>query len=511
MHWGGGVGRGAPDAAASARRTPLANVCGMVALSSFVLGAAGFFAASLAFELVYADKFDKKIMVRICTCNDHLRRRLRSAMITFSLNVFPGGSPFAVHALDIERNSILVRGLIIVTGSILLATAPLMGFVHAFFPASVSPAAQYARGGEGMGKDRSKRGWKLWNFFLRHPFAVEGEGLGNGAGLAMYSAAESLSYPDGMYDKFHDMFHDKIWQDELFVRHQAPRAKILSIWRNGKEERRTGEKADDDKGTIQWIWKPVYATMGLGIDRCKANEKPPSNAVYMLVEQIIPSFHPCAEWFRISTLWRHEESAPRLGYCWRTFNKTADTRVQTDIIGGHAVLIKGGPRPFIGTHVDYGEDESDPSAHGFYDAGNKRWVDASKYSDALLKAYDLALSMHRELGKELPNVGWDVMVRESGPVFLEFNINNGFLVSDHGVDMCERMLGFYEDEYDKRVDPAATRRAEAEYCASLKSNSNGHANGNTNGHTNGHTNGYTNGAEKLAKMAIEVKPHVRPQ
>jgi hypothetical protein len=47
-------------------------------------------------------------------------------------------------------------------------------------------------------------------------------------------------------------------------------------------------------------------------------------------------------------------------------------------------------------------------------------VDASKYSDALLKAYDLALSMHRELGNELPNVGWDVMVRQSGPVFLEF-------------------------------------------------------------------------------------------
>lgn len=462
-------------------------------------------AGSLVFELIWADKFDKKIMVRICGCNDRLRRRLRSAMITFSLNVFPGGSPFAVHALDIERNSILVRSLIIVTGAILLATAPLMGFIHAYFPASISPVAQYARGGAGMGKDRSKRGWKLWMFFLRHPFAVEGEGLGNGAGLAMYSSAESLTYPDGMFDKFHDMFHDKIWQDELFVRHKAPRAKILSVWRNGKEERRTGESADDDKGRIQWIWKPVYATMGLGIDRCKDTDKPPANAVYMMVEQVMPSYHPCAEWFRISTLWRHEESAPRFGYCWRTYNKTSDTRVQTDIIGGHAVLLKGGPLPFVGTHEDYGERESDPTAHGFYDAGEKKWVDASKYHDALLKAFELALSMHAELGKELPNVGWDVMVRESGPVFLEFNINNGFLVSDHGVEQCERMLSFFEDEYDKRVPLAASRQAEAAYAVSLKSD--GHTNGYVNGHSkgvNGHANGlngHVNGAEKVAKMA----------
>lgn len=289
----------------------------MVSWSAMLSGGAAFLGASLVFELFYARSIDKKIMFRICTCNDHLRRRLRSAMITFSLNVFPGGSPFSVHALDIERNSIMVRALIIVVGAFLLATAPLMGFIHAFFPTSISPCAQYARGGAGMGKDKSKRGWKLFWFFMRHPFAVEGEGLGNGAGLAMYSAAESLSYPDGMYDKFHDMFHDKIWQDQLFVRHSAPRAKILSVWRNGKEERRTGESADDGKG-IKWIWKPVYATMGLGIDRCKNTDKPPSNAVYMMVEQVMPSFHPCAEWFRISTLWRHEDSAPEFGYCTRS-------------------------------------------------------------------------------------------------------------------------------------------------------------------------------------------------
>ena len=474
----------------------------MVGWSTAFAGITVFLVASLVFELIYLDRFDRKIMVRICSCNDRLRRRLRSAMITFSLNVFPGGSPFTVHALDIERNSLLVRALIIVTGGLLLATAPLMGFIHAFFPPSICPVAQYARGGQGMGKDRSKRGWKLWMFFLRHPFAVEGEGLGNGAGLAMYSAAESLTYPDGMYDKFHDMFHDKIWQDQLFVRHKAPRAKIHSVWRNGREERCIEKEGKGDNAGIHWIWKPVYATMGLGIDRCKAADKPPSDAVYMLVEQVIPSYHPCAEWFRISTLWRNEDSAPRFGYCWRTFNRTTDTRVQTDIIGGHAVLIKGGPRPFVGTHEDYGEDESCPHANGFYDAANKQWLDASKYQGALLQAYELALSMHRELGKELPNVGWDVMVRDDGPVFLEFNINNGFLVADHGVEQSERMLGFFEDEYDKRVGDEVARQAEAAYRETLKvhGTTNGHVNGHANGHE-GHANGYNGGSNGYTTAA----------
>jgi len=430
--------------------------------SNIIVGWVAFVGASIVFELVYCDRFDRKIMVRIMSCNDHLRRRLRRAMITFSLNVFPGGSPFVVHALDIERNSLLMRATILGVGVLLLGTAPLVGFIHAYFPASICPVAQYARGGAGMGKDKSKRGWKLFKFFLRHPFAVEGEGLGNGAGLAMYSAAESLTYPDGMYDQFYNMFHDKIWQDKLFVRHKAPRAKILSLWRDGKMEREYAS-AGDDKGKIQWIWKPVYATMGLGIDRCKNLDKPPSNAVYMMVEQVIPSYHPCAEWFRISTLWRHEKSAPEFGYCWRTYNKTTDTRVQTDIIGGHAVLVKGGPRPYVGTHEEYGQDESLSTAHGFYDAGDNKWVDASQYRDALLQAYELALRMHKELGKELANVGWDVMVRESGPVFLEFNINNGFLVSDHGVEQCQKMLDFFEEEYDKRIPLAASQKAEADY------------------------------------------------
>ena len=423
--------------------------------------------AALVFQLFHAGSVDRKFLLRIVGCNDHLRRRLRSAIITFSLNVFPGGSPFVVHCLDYERDPILCRGLIIFTMGLIVALAPIVSIVHAFGPTQLIPCTQYRRGGAGMYK--GKRGWKLFRFLLKHPFAIEGEGVGNGAGLAIYSAAESLTYPDGMYDRYHELFHDKIWQDEFFTRLNVPRAKVFSIWKDGKEERRTvGEVADADKDKIEWIWKPVFATMGLGIYPCTDMNKPPSKAVYFLVEQVMPGFHNRAEWFRISTLWPFDDSVPKFGYCWRTHNNPTDTRVQTDIIGGHAVLLKGGPRPFVGTYADYGQDESNPGHHGFYDWAENKWHDASKYRDALLQAYDYALKMHREIGKELPNIGWDVMVRESGPVFLEFNINNGFLITDHGVDQCERMIQYVEDEYDKRIHPAVSHAATAAYRASLK-------------------------------------------
>ena len=35
-----------------------------------IAGGAAFLGASLAFELLYLDKFDRQIMTRICTCDD---------------------------------------------------------------------------------------------------------------------------------------------------------------------------------------------------------------------------------------------------------------------------------------------------------------------------------------------------------------------------------------------------------------------------------------------------------
>ncbi|EKX47926.1 hypothetical protein GUITHDRAFT_106474 [Guillardia theta CCMP2712] len=419
-------------------------------LGILAIGAVGMLGV-VAIEWAVMSPFDRKLFIRLATANDRLRSSLRNAMITFTLNVFPGGTPFVQHSMDTSYPPLITRFLVLSGATFLQFMGPVVGLVHAFFPTWMIPARQFARGGHGM--DRSgQRGWRLWWFYVRHPLAIEGEGFGNGAGLAIYSAAESLSYPSVMYDKFHDMFHDKLWQDRLFARHEAPTARIMLVMRNGEVEYRAKKIEGQDE--MKWIWKPVYATMGLGIVQCHDIEQlvpPYRKACYMLVEQVLPSFHPRAEWFRISTLWRFEAPAPSFGYCWRTFNKLEDQRVQTDIIGGHAVLLKGGPKPFIGNHEDYDEDPQDPACYGFYDARNRTWIDASTYTAALLRAYELAMSMHGELGKELANVGWDVMVREEGPVFLEFNINNGFLVSDHGIDQCEKMLKYYEEEFNKRM------------------------------------------------------------
>ena len=39
--------------------------------------------------------------------------------------------------------------------------------------------------------------------------------------------------------------------------------------------------------------------------------------------------------------------------------------------------------------------------------------------------------MHKNLGVELFSIGWDFMIVDDEPVFIEFNINNGFYVAEH--------------------------------------------------------------------------------
>ena len=59
--------------------------------------------------------------------------------------------------------------------------------------------------------------------------------------------------------------------------------------------------------------------------------------------------------------------------------------------------------------------------------------------------------MHKNLGKELYSIGWDVLVRNDTPIFIEFNINNGFFVADHSVEECEQMHAFFHREFNARL------------------------------------------------------------
>ena len=38
------------------------------------------------------------------------------------------------------------------------------------------------------------------------------------------------------------------------------------------------------------------------------------------------------------------------------------------------------------------------------------------------------------------SIGWDVMVEGDQPIFIEFNINNGFFACDHTVDELYQMV-----------------------------------------------------------------------
>lgn len=43
------------------------------------------------------------------------------------------------------------------------------------------------------------------------------------------------------------------------------------------------------------------------------------------------------------------------------------------------------------------------------------------------------------------------MVVDNVPVFIEFNLNNGFFVADHSVEEVRQMIQFYKEQFNKRV------------------------------------------------------------
>lgn len=143
----------------------------------------------------------------------------------------------------------------------------------------------------------------------------------------------------------------------------------------------------------------------------------------------------------MQTIWAHDEASPKTSYVWRTRNKKGDDRVQTDIIGG-AYCITAKYTPFVGPKQ--GSSVVDPRT-------GESWPLDPKVERALTRAISLQMEMHKTLGQELYTIGWDVMVRGDEPVFIEFNINNGFFVADHTVDELYQMAGYYEREFNARL------------------------------------------------------------
>ena len=393
----------------------------------------------LIIQLSLISKFDKKIIYKILFENDILRKKLRYSMITFTLNVFPNGKPFKKHILDIEYYDFPVRIIIFLTILLKILLSPYIAFYHSFMISNNIFLNEYKKGGYGLDK-LNLRKLKMLYFYLKHPLALDGEGFNNGSGLAVYSAIESLNYPVNKIDFFYKIFHDKLWQNDFFIKNGVMVAKIYRIFTNNIC---IEDKLDDINKEL--IWKPVYGTMGLGIKSCYDVNNPPSDAYYMLVEKIQAKYYKKAEWFRICTIWRYENDEPELGYCWRTYNDLNDNRVNTDIIGGDIILLDN-YKSFI-NKSDY-----NINCNGFYDKKNNIILDSNNYNVYLISAFNKCCNMHKQLGKELSNIGWDIMINEKGVIFLELNINNGFLVSDHGIDQCNKMIKFYKEEYNKRVN-----------------------------------------------------------
>ena len=193
--------------------------------------------------------------------------------------------------------------------------------------------------------------------------------------------------------------------------------------------------------------------MGLGVEHFtsweprveKGGEETwaPSADPYLIEEFIQSTEYDHSEWYRCTTLWAHDEPAPKTGYIWRMRNPKGDKRVQTDIMGG-AFCVTSAFVPFIGPtqggiSFDPRTGESlplDPKVHAALATGIKQMV-----------------TMHTSLGQELYSIGWDVLIVEKTPVFIEFNIGNGFYVADHTVEECHQMADFFSREFHARLRP----------------------------------------------------------
>lgn len=423
---------------------------------------------------------------------------MRNGIIGFCECVRPGGKPTPVHCLDMYNyNGYLTSSIFTIGWLFIWTLAPLTAFLRIWWP-------------EHWGGVK-KNGFRLWLFLIKYPMAIQGEGLSNGDGLAGINGFESLMYPllgsidlkqgrkDRAYwmeedaevcekishsnaseliSKVHlrDFFHDKVFAHRFFESQGALHPhlvcevsmdQMVQRFDNGTSKRSTTDRlVRDDK----LIWKPRYSTMGLGVEKCNylgdqamASEKnlAPGPEPYLIEEKIISSEYLAAsEWYRMSTMWSLEWEEPRPGYCWRTRNTPGDPRVQTNIIGGaHCVT---GFDPWVGPNK---------TPHSVYDPRTEKMEKIHPgVEKALERAIQLQLKMHKVLGQGLWSVGWDVMVRKKQdaitginiepsaadshdnwePIFIEFNVNNGFFLCDHTLGEIEQMAGFYANEITLR-------------------------------------------------------------
>lgn len=427
-------------------------------------GFAALVVASFCVQVSVAARIDRNICWYYSTSQKFGPNKMRNASIGFAQCVKPGGKPTSEHSLEMyDLPAIVTSSMFGIAVFLLWAFNPFIALVRAFYPEHF------------YGCNRL-RYLRLWMFFVRHPVAVQGEGPSNGDGLAAMNAAESLLYPisptelecgppDRDYwlepsygrPRFRDMFHDKFFVHRFFKSHGASCPKLVAEVCAHKRRHTILEPKD---AQFKLIWKPRFSTMGLGVEWFTGweNESPsprkdgspgkdwaPSDDPYIIEEAIVSTENKgLGEWYRMVTLWAHDEEGPKHSYIWRMRNSEGDNRVQTDILGG-ARCVTSKYEPYIGS-FDKGM-AVDPRKI----PPTKTPLDP-KVHTALTTAIGLQLKMHRNIGKEIWSIGWDVMIREEEPVFLEFNINNGFFVADHPIEECEKMCEFFEREFDARVE-----------------------------------------------------------
>lgn len=426
---------------------------GLVLSLGYVIGTQGLLTLIVClftFQLIMMDKMDRNMFWYSVLSQKMGPVVMRNGSIGFAECVRPGGKPTMDHALHLYKFSGQVTSVMFgIPVLFVLTFAPAIAFVRLFYPEHWW----------GVPKSRLHLYW----FFLRHPLAIQGEGPSNGDGLAAMNGSESVIYPvtkkeleQGPLDRpywlgeerrprLRDMFHDKLFCHRFFESHGVNHPILVA---EVAEHKRREIFLEPDQAPSKLVWKPRYSTMGLGVEKFTGWEGvddgktwAPSSVPYVLEELIESTEHEAAEWYRMTTLWDFHEDGPKPGYIWQHRNAKDDKRIQTDIIGG-ACIVTSKYTPYVG-----------PQEKGMVHntrAGTKKPLNPL-VDRALSEAIGLQIKMHKNLGKELHSIGWDVMVRNDQPIFIEFNINNGFYVADHSMAELETMAAYYTRNFLARL------------------------------------------------------------
>lgn len=246
-------------------------------------------------------------------------------------------------------------------------------------------------------------------FLIRHPFCIPKI---QGRCYHVSNALHNNGYV------FHDI-NSKLYWDALFKSCNVRTPEIYGIIENGEM------KLFRELPDTTLIIKPVklYSANGIKIFDI---EKIPEKGHY-IIQEYIKSFNNLPHSFRIVTI-RKQQPQPTVEHWLTTLSVNTNENALTTSVGGKTVN-------------DY-EIRQDKARNVLRDEWQKHHLSEKHIQDAV----DAALVLHKNMKFYIQSVGWDLILAEDGPYFLEGNMCHG-IVRKRDLYYYDRLQDFIARAY----------------------------------------------------------------